>query len=133
MHSQSVPTTPNVRFSVAASEAFLSMLKDHGVPVEEQEYRALSKAEPPLESVQGFWNTTLASMPGLDSANKQKLLDAIEELAHSHPMDRVELVNGGQAELRKGTVMIEDIASFKASLPLGPAAVPAHRTLHARL
>ena len=132
MHSQSVPSTPGVKFSVAASEAFLTMLKKHGIPVDEPQYRELSKAEAPLEAVQGFWTATLEQTPGLEKADKEKLLNAIEELARLHAVG-VEVVDGGKAELRKSAVMIEDIARFKAGLSLGPAAVPVHRTLHARL
>ena len=132
MRSQSAGT-PNVKFSVAASEVFLSMLKDHGIPVEEWQYRELSKAEPPLEAVQAFWTASLAQASGLESADKEKLLNAIEVLAHSHAAKTTELINGGKTELGKGAVVIDDIARFKASLPIGPAAVPVHRTLHARL
>lgn len=133
LHSQSVPSTPGVKFSVPASEAFLSTLKNHGIPVEEMQYRELSKAEPPIEAVRAFWTDTLSHMPGLESADKDRLLGAIEEVAQAHPAQVAELVDGGKAELKAGAVVIEDIARFKASLPLGPAAVPVHRTLHARL
>jgi insulysin len=133
MRSQSVPTAPSAKFSVEASEAFLPLLKSHDIPVEEAQYRELSKAEPPVETVRAFWTTSLAQTPGLENADKEKLLNAIEALSRAHPPKGGEPVDAGKAELRKDAVVIEDIASFKASLPLGPAAVPVHRAFHARL
>lgn len=133
LRSQNVPSQPGMKFSVAASEAFLSMLKGEGIPVDEPQYRELSKAEPPVEAVRAFWTDFLAKAPGLKSDDKDRLLSAIEELARTHPMEEVQVVEGGKVELRKDTVVIEDIAKFKASLPLGPAAVPVHGSVHARL
>jgi insulysin len=133
LRSQNVPSQPGMKFSVAASEAFLSVLKGRGIPVDEAQYRALSKAEPPVEAVRAFWTDFLAQAPGLKGADKDALLSTIEELARAHPTEQVTLVDEGKAELSPGTVMIEDIARFKASLPLGPAAVPVHRSVHARL
>ena len=127
--SQIVPSTPASRFSVAASEAFLTLLKSHGVPVDDAQYRQLSSAEPPLEAVRAFWTDSFGKTPGLQSADKEMLLNAIDELARTHaatPLD------SGKAELRQDAVvnLIEDIARFKASLPLGPAAVPVQESLH---
>ena len=128
VRSQIVPSTPAARFSVAASEAFLTLLKSHGVPVDDAQYRQLSSAEPPLEAVRAFWTDSFGKTPGLQSVDKEMLLNAIDELACTHAATQPLPLS--KAELRQDAVMIEDIARFKASLPLGPAAVPVQESLH---
>jgi len=119
-----VPSVPTPKFTVAASEAFLTLLKNHDIPVEEVQYRQLSKAEPPVTAVKQFWTDHLskAKSPDVDDATREKLLKGIDDLAKEHSPAPV--ADAGKATLRAETKIIDNVATFKASLPLGPTAVP---------
>jgi insulysin len=123
LRSQNVPNQPVLKFSVAASNAYLEVLKSHNIPVEEEQYNELSKAEPPVEAVEAFWMDHLSKVnsPNVNDDVREKLLKAISQLATIHAPPAVDT---SKAELQKGTSIIENIGTFKASLLLGPAAVP---------
>ncbi|EJD53131.1 hypothetical protein AURDEDRAFT_110880 [Auricularia subglabra TFB-10046 SS5] len=106
------------RFSVGASQAFLPLLKHHGVPVNEADYSALSAAQPLVESVREFWTTTLAGMPNFTADVARVLVENIDRLAAEHPVQEVEDV-----ALPPGAEVVADLTTFKARLPLSAAAV----------
>ncbi|QRV87985.1 insulysin [Ceratobasidium sp. AG-Ba] len=106
---------PPTKFSVEASEALLQILKKEGVPVEEDQYRKLSAAQPPLESVVGFWTNQLG---GHKSATD--ILARIPEISAQHPVQGVEM----DAVFPAGATRIGDPAVFKASLTASKAPTP---------
>lgn len=116
------------RFSVPASEEFLTLLKKHAIPTEDEAlYRKLSKAEPPVQAVKAFWVDYLKKFDEsiVSKETKELLLNAVDELALAYPR-KEEDSKKTPVEVKIGvkSVLIEDIAAFKAHLPLGPAAVP---------
>lgn len=125
-------TSPR-RFSVAASEEFLAVLKKHGIPTEDEAlYRSLSKAEPPIQAVKAFWIDYLKKFSEADVSRETKevILGSIDELARRHPRKEEGEEEAGKsaaaAVVKVGVepVVIRDIPTFKARLSLGPAAVP---------
>ncbi|KZV96205.1 hypothetical protein EXIGLDRAFT_747787 [Exidia glandulosa HHB12029] len=110
----------DARFSVAASQAFLPILKEHGVPVTEADYTASSAAEPPVDAVKEFWKNTLEGMPNVSAESARVLIENIERLALAHPVQVVAATDA----LPEGTVLIPDLAQFKLTLPLSAAATP---------
>lgn len=126
------PATATLRFSVPASEEFLTLLKKHNIPTQDEAlYRKLSKAEPPVQAVKAFWVDYLKKFDELSVSRETKelLLNAVDELALAYPRkdeDGGEDSKRTAVEVKIGVkpVLIEDIAAFKAHLSLGPAAVP---------
>ncbi|KAG8817090.1 Insulinase (Peptidase M16) [Serendipita sp. 401] len=114
IHSQSKPST-NSNFSVAASKVFLEDLKEAQVPVDEAQYTTLSKAEPSVDSVVGFWTKYLGTLATLTPERRQKLLDRIKELAELHPVKPVE---GSSGVLKEGTIIVDDLQAFKKTLQM---------------
>ncbi|KAG8745619.1 Insulinase (Peptidase M16) [Ceratobasidium sp. 414] len=106
-----VPT----KFSVEASEALLQVLKEEGVPVEEDQYRQLSAAQPPLEAVLEFWTKQLE---GHKSATS--ILDRIPHISTQHPVEGAEVELGFPV----GATPIRDITLFKAGLSASKAPTP---------
>ena len=120
MHSQ-VKLSNGSNFSVAASEVFLERLKAAQVPVDEPQYQALSKAEPSIDAVIGFWTPYLNTLPTLTAQKRDELLGAIKTIAAEHPTGGNKDVSG---KLREGTVVVEDIAAFKRGLAMSEPAKP---------
>lgn len=130
MHAQAKPKASegagvSDKFSVEASNAFLVDLKAAQIPVDEPQYIALSKAEPPLQAVLQFWTMHLDKVPFINKAKKEQLLARARELASKHPVSASTAegvtTNGG---LKEGTIIIEDLAKFKKGLQLSKPAVP---------
>ncbi|KAG8689157.1 Insulinase (Peptidase M16) [Ceratobasidium sp. 394] len=106
---------PPTKFSVEASEALLKVLKEEGVPVQEDQYRQLSAAQPPLESVLEFWTKQLEGHKSAIS-----ILARIPHISTQHPVAGVEVEPGFPI----GATPIHDIASFKAGLTASKAPTP---------
>lgn len=100
------------RFSVEASEALLEILKAEDVPVEEEQYRQLSAAQPPLEAVLGFWTKQLES-----HASAASILARIPDIAAKHPIE-------GEPSFPEGATRIDDVASFKSRMTASKAPTP---------
>lgn len=120
MHSQ-VKLGKSSNFSVAASKVFLERLKEAQVPVDEPQYHALSKAEPSIDAVIGFWTPYLNSLPILTPQKREELLGSIKTIAAEHPTQVNKDVSG---VMREGTVVVEDIAAFKRGLAVSKPAKP---------
>ncbi|KAG8828958.1 Insulinase (Peptidase M16), partial [Serendipita sp. 399] len=89
MHSQTKPSAKS-NFSVAASKVFLEDLKEAQVPVDEAQYTALSKTEPSVDAVVGFWTKYLGTLASLSAEKRQRLLERIKEIAELHPVKSLE-------------------------------------------
>lgn len=114
MHIYSqVPASQTTNFSIAASETFLVDLKANQVPVDETQYRELSKAEPAVDTVVKFWDTYLSKLPNLPAERKVQLLERVDQLAKENPANTKWKSEG---KLKEGVVLIEDLAKFKKSL-----------------
>jgi len=130
LHAQAKPGGKDqgispVRFSVEASNAYLVDLKAAQVPLDEAQYIALSKAEPPLEVVLQFWTGHMMSVPFISKEKRGQLLERAKELAALHPVAAQSgdgLLNKGR--LLEGTIVVESLAEFKKGLPLSKPAVP---------
>lgn len=111
--------TQVARFSVAASEAFLSLLNTHGVSIDEQLYAQLSAAEPPVAAVKEHWTNVLvknAGMPGgiiVEPAIASSLISAVDKLARDYPIADSTV---DEVQLDKSTVFIDDVSQFRSSL-----------------
>lgn len=103
------------KFSVAASEALLEVLKQENVPVEEDQYRQLSAAEPPLDAVIQFWTKHLE-----DHASSSAILSRIPEISAQHPAAGIT----EESNLPESVVRIDDIAAFKARMAVSKAPTP---------
>ncbi|KAG8725587.1 Insulinase (Peptidase M16) [Ceratobasidium sp. 395] len=114
VHLTSQKETP-AKFSVEASEALLQVLKDEGVPVEEDQYRQLSAAQPPLETVLEFWTKHLT-----DHKSSTSILARIPDISARHPVEAVEV----EPSFPVGATRIHDVALFKASLTASKAPTP---------
>jgi insulysin len=114
VHMISQRKTPT-KFSVEASEALLRILKEEKVPVEEDQYRQLSAAQPPLESVVEFWTKQLE---GHESA--VSILARIPDVSARHPVEGVE----AELEFPEGATRIQDVATFKAGMTASKAPTP---------
>jgi insulysin len=108
-------------FSVAASKVFLQDLKAAEVPVNEPQYHALSKAEPSVDAVIGFWSPYLEKLPNVSAEKRNELLARVKELAKKHPMENKNSIEG---KLKEGTVVIEDLAEFRKGLQMSNPATP---------
>jgi insulysin len=131
LHAQAKPAskTPagaaSIKFSVEASNLFLVDLKAAQIPVDEPQYIALSKAEPPLDAVLQFWGTHLGNVPFISTEKKEQLLERAKELAKLHPVGiqgTEDLANKGQ--LLEGTIVVDDLKAFKKTVPVSNMAVP---------
>ncbi|CAE7211015.1 unnamed protein product [Rhizoctonia solani] len=114
VHIASQKQTP-AKFSVAASEALLEVLKQEGVPVEEDQYRHLSAAEPPLDAVIQFWTKHLEN-----HASCSSILSRIPEISALHPPASTI----DESSLPESAVRIDDIVAFKARMTASKAPVP---------
>ncbi|KAF8605452.1 insulin-degrading enzyme [Ceratobasidium sp. AG-I] len=114
VHLTSQRKTPT-KFSVAASEALLNVLKQENVPVEEEQYRQLSAAEPPLESVLEFWTKQLES-----HKSSASILAQIPEIAAKHPVEGTTVDSG----FPEGATRIDNAAVFKARMTASKAPTP---------
>ncbi|KDN37075.1 hypothetical protein RSAG8_10428, partial [Rhizoctonia solani AG-8 WAC10335] len=114
IHLASQKQTP-AKFSVAASEALLEVLKQESVPVEEDQYRQLSAAEPPLDSVVQFWTKHLENHVSCPS-----ILSRIPAISAQHPSAGIT----EESNLPEGVVRIDDIAIFKARMAASKAPTP---------
>ncbi|KAG9128505.1 Insulinase (Peptidase M16) [Ceratobasidium sp. 392] len=103
------------KFSVEASEALLRVLKDEGIPVEEDQYRQLSAAQPPLEAVLDFWTKELN-----DHKSSTSILARILDISAQHPVKDVDV----EPDFPAGAARIHDVALFKASLTASKAPTP---------
>jgi insulysin len=108
-------------FSVAASKFFLQDLKAANVPVNEPQYHALSKAEPSVDAVIGFWSPYLEKVPNVSAEKRNELLAKVKELAKIHPMENKNNVEG---KLKEGTIVIEDLAEFRKGLEMSKPVTP---------
>lgn len=115
-------TAPPPKFSVAASEAYLTALKAQGVEVQEDEYRKLSAAEPPVPAVKAFWTNHFGTLPNLSAETAQKLLFSIDRLAKEHAVVSSETVTEGK--LSDSVTHIQNMSLFKAGLTVSKAATP---------
>lgn len=104
VHLASQRSTPT-KFSVAASEALLEILREEGVPVEEELYRQLSAAEPPLDAVLQHWTGELKN-----HASSASILARISELSSQHPPMGVT----EESKLPDTITRIDDINKFKS-------------------
>ncbi|EJU00764.1 insulin-degrading enzyme [Dacryopinax primogenitus] len=109
------------RFTMDAAKALLPTLKEYKLPIEEDQYFALSAPEPPLAAVTEFMQGFLASIQ-LHEDEVHKVMAALEQAAKDHPAKSVE----GEAEfkLSPSAVIIDDVPTFQAGLVLCKAAVP---------
>ncbi|KAJ1309144.1 hypothetical protein OPQ81_004817 [Rhizoctonia solani] len=114
VHLVSQKQTP-AKFSVAASEVLLKVLKQESVPIEEDQYRQLSMAEPPLDAVIQFWTKHLENHPSSSS-----ILSRIPEISAQHPAVGIT----EESNLPESVVRIDDIAAFKASMTVSKAPIP---------
>ncbi|CAE6447519.1 unnamed protein product [Rhizoctonia solani] len=114
IHLASQKQTP-AKFSVAASEALLEVLKKESVPVEEDQYRQLSAAEPPLDAVIEFWTKHLESHVSCSS-----ILSRIPEISTQHPAAGIT----EESSLPEGVVRIDDITAFKARMTASKTPTP---------
>lgn len=105
----------SIKFSVAASEALLELLKKEGVPVEEGQYRELSAAEPPLDAVVGFWTNHLAGQ-----ASSSIILPRIPEICSQYPAAGAEQ----DFKLPDTVTRIKDISKFKSLMTVSCAPTP---------
>jgi insulysin len=128
-HAKPASKTPAgaapIKFSVEASNFFLVDLKAAQIPVDEPQYIALSKAEPPLDAVLQFWTTHLGNVPFISKEKRERLLERAKELAKLHPVGiqgAEDLTNKGR--LLEGTIVVDDLETFKKGLPLSKVAVP---------
>ncbi|GJJ12380.1 hypothetical protein Clacol_006621 [Clathrus columnatus] len=125
--SEGAPPPP-LRFSIPASEEFLTLLKTHNIPIEDEaQYRALSQAEPPVMAVKAFWTDFLGKRPDSEvpQETRELLLNSIDELTKKHPKKGEQDTESDEVvKIGVEPVLVKDIAAFKAGLPLGPAAVP---------
>ncbi|TDL24920.1 insulin-degrading enzyme [Rickenella mellea] len=111
VHLQPQKKAPR-KFSVPASQAFLSLLRSNNVPVNEEEYVELSSREPPIVAVKKHWEQVLHSGEiSVDASVSETLLHAIDDLGKQYPA-----VGEGEVKLREGTTYIRDPKNFKASL-----------------
>ncbi|KAH7107595.1 Metalloenzyme, LuxS/M16 peptidase-like protein [Auriculariales sp. MPI-PUGE-AT-0066] len=107
-------------FSVAASNRFLSVLKLHGVPVNEDDYVASSAAQPPVTAVTAFWEQIFSGIETLSSTTAEEILKQIASLAQEHPVLPVE-----DAEpMPTGAQDIVNLAELKAGMLVSAAATP---------
>ena len=123
--SKTPPGTASMKFSVEASNLFLVDLKAAQIPVDEPQYIALSKAEPPLDAVLQFWTTHLGNVPFISKEKREQLLERAKELAILHPVG----MQGADDSMNKGrlledTIVVDDLKTFKKQLPLSEVAVP---------
>lgn len=114
VHIASQRSAP-IKFSVAASEALLEVLKEEGVPVEEKQYRQLSAAEPPLDAVLQFWTKELEN-----HASSASILARISEISSQHPAASVV----EEVKLPDTITRIDDITRFKSRMTASEAPVP---------
>ncbi|CEL63782.1 insulysin [Rhizoctonia solani AG-1 IB] len=114
IHLASQKQAPS-KFSVAASEALLDVLKQEGVPVDEDQYRQLSAPEPPLDAVVEFWTKHLESHPSSSS-----ILSRIPDISAQHPTTSF----AEESTLPESVVRIDDIAVFKAHMTASKAPTP---------
>jgi insulysin len=114
VHMTSQRQTPT-KFSVEASEALLRILKEEKVPIEEDQYRQLSAAQPPLESVVEYWTKELE---GHQSA--ASIIARISDVSAQHPVEGVEVDLG----FPEGATRIQDVATFKNGMTASKAPTP---------
>ena len=114
VHLTSQRKTPT-KFSAEASEALLKVLKQENLPVEEEQYRQLSAAQPPLESVLEFWKKQLES-----HESSASVLVQIPEIAAQYPVEGT-IVDLGFPE---GATRITNVAIFKARMTASNAPTP---------
>ncbi|CAE6451275.1 unnamed protein product [Rhizoctonia solani] len=114
VHLVSQKQTP-AKFSVAASEVLLEVLKQENVPVEEDQYRQLSAAEPPLDAVIQFWTKHLEN-----HISSSAILSRIPEISAQHPAAGIT----EESNLPESVVRIDDIATFKARMTVSKAPIP---------
>jgi insulysin len=129
LHAQAKPKTTaeaaSIKFGVEASKFFLADLKAAQIPVDEPQYIALSKAEPPLEAVLQFWTGHLVNVPFISKEKKEELLERAKDLAKLHPA-RVQVTEDAlnKGSLLEGTIVVNDLAKLKKELPLSRLPVP---------
>jgi insulysin len=104
-----------IKFSISASEALLEILKEEGVPVEEDPYRQLSAAEPPLDAVLQFWTKQLKNHPSAAS-----ILARIRDISSQYPA----VGAAEEPKLPDTITRIDDIAAFKARMTASNAPTP---------
>lgn len=117
-----VPQKVSRKFSQAAAEAFLVLLRTHKIPIDEDRYMELSASEPPISAVVAHWKNVFSQpsiQPSVDASVTQMLLGALEELGRKYPVSGEE-----EVKLREGTVFVEDVKTFKASLRVTEPARP---------
>ncbi|PVF92439.1 hypothetical protein CPB86DRAFT_819632 [Serendipita vermifera] len=120
MNSQVKPGSI-ANFSVAASKVYLEDLKAAQVPVDEAQYHALSKAEPSVDAVIGFWEPYLTKLPHVTQEKREQLLQRVKHLAAEHPAAQTDTTSD---RLREDTIVVDDLAVFKKGLPLSKPATP---------
>lgn len=113
-HSHIKPGT-TTNFSIAASKVFLQDLKAAQVPVNEPQYHGLAKAEPSVDAAVGFWDQYLGKLPNISKEKKTELLGRIKELGKLHPVEKKANTEG---KLKEGTVVIDDLTTFRKGLGL---------------
>ncbi len=116
---------PPRKFSVAASQAYRSLLVAHGVSLDEERYTELSAAEPPITAVKTHWSRMLLGPQSgtagikVDPAVAKMLVDAVEEIGMKYPAE-----GEGSVQLKEDTIFIDDVAAFKAGLRVSEAPRP---------
>ncbi len=115
------------RFSLAAAQGFLNLLRLRGVPVDEGQYLENSGREPPLDEMKAHWTdillgpirTAKSDERQLDEANAQTLLDEFEKLAEQYPA-----VGDEKVELSPSVDFLTDPEVFKSKLRLSSPVKP---------
>jgi insulysin len=122
MNSQVKPGSIT-NFSVAASKVYLEDLKAAQVPVNEAQYHALSKAEPSVDAVIGFWEPYLTKLPQVTQEKRDQLLQKVKQLAEQHPA-AAQSDTTPSDKLRDDTIVVDDLAVFKKGLQFSKPATP---------
>ncbi|KZP01147.1 hypothetical protein CALVIDRAFT_475281 [Calocera viscosa TUFC12733] len=109
------------KFTVDAAKALLPTLKEHKLPIQEDQYFALSAPEPPLSAVTEFMQGFLASVQ-MPQDVVDKVMTALNKAANDHPAKAA--AADDNVTLSANAVIIEDVPTFQAGLLQCKAAVP---------
>lgn len=122
VHLRPQKTAPH-KFSLPAAHAFLAALRTHNIPIDEEQYLALSASEPPIPAVKVHWADVLLRQKGLEMAVDpgvaRALLDQLDVLGKQYPAE-----GEGEVQLADDVVFIKDVQEFLGSLRLSEPARP---------
>ncbi|KZT61593.1 hypothetical protein CALCODRAFT_491143 [Calocera cornea HHB12733] len=109
------------KFTMDAAKALLPTLKEHNLPIQEDQYFALSTPEPPLSAVTEFMQGFMASVQLPKDAAKE-VMSALNKAARDHPAKAAPAAD--DVKLSADAVLIEDVPTFQAGLLQSKAALP---------